>query len=445
MNLDTNRNNRLAGMRLFLIVWAGQTFSRFGSYLTMFALFQLWLWQQTEQASTLAIAGVIAIGGGLVASLAGGVLVDRFKRKTVMILTDGCGALVTLVFLLLHISDSLEIWHLYAGIGVLGFFNQLHGLAFSAAITMMVKKAQYTRAGSLRFLTHYGAVIFAPPLTAVLYNSVGLTAIMVIDLLTVSAAILTVAFVDIPQPPESEAGRASKQSKFTQIIYGFRYIRQNPSLFAVISAVGLFMFFHDLTIVVHTPMILARTDNNINVLAGVGTAAGLGGLAGSIIMTAWGGAKKQMRVWLLGTMGAGLAKMAMSIMQTSTGWFPAQFSSSINFPIRGGSLQSILMAKVEPDVQGRFFAAQDIVVSVAVILARIAAPIADYGLEPAMTSDTWLTHSLGWLFGTSAGSGYAIIYFSGAVAMFLIGLFGFRVNALYNIENLLPDHEAAED
>lgn len=272
-------------MRSFLIVWAGQTFSRFGSYLTMFALFDLWLWQQTEQASALAGAGVIAIGGGLVASLAGGVIVDHFKRKQVMIMADGAGAVITLFFLLLHLADQLQIWHLYAGIGVLGFFNQLHGLAFSAAITMMVKKAQYTRAGSLRFLTHYGAVIFAPPLTAILYSGVGLTAIMLIDLATVMAAILTVSFVDIPQPTESEAGRESKKSRLTEIIYGFRYVRQNPSLFAVISAVGLFMFFHDMTIVVHTPMILARTGNNINVLAGVGMAAGLGGLAGSLIMT----------------------------------------------------------------------------------------------------------------------------------------------------------------
>lgn len=445
MNVKQSMHNRLTGMRSFLIVWAGQTFSRFGSYLTMFALFDLWLWQQTEQASTMALAGVLAILGGLIASFSGGVLVDHFKRKTVMILADGAGACVTLFFLILHLTNQLEIWHLYAGIGILGFFNQLHGLAFSAAITMMVKKAQYTRAGSLRFLTHYGAVIFAPPLTAVLYSSLGLTAIMLIDLITVSGAILTVLFVEIPQPVESEAGRASKQSRFTQIIYGFRYVRQNPSLFAVIATVGLFMFFHDMTIAVHTPMILARTDGDINILAAVGTAAGLGGLSGSLIMTIWGGAKKQMRVWLLGTMGAGIAKMAMSLIQLPLGWLPAQFSSSINFPIRGGSLQAILMAKVEPDVQGRFFAVQDIVVFVAITVARVAAPLGDYVLEPAMTEDTWFAANLGWLFGTYHGSGYAMIYFFGAFVMFLIGASGFRVNALYNIEDLLPDHVDAEE
>ena len=143
-------------------------------------------------------------------------------------------------------------------------------------------------------------------------------------------------------------------------------------------------------------------------------------------------------------MGAGLAKMAMSLVRGATGWFPAQFSSSINFPIRGGSLQAILMAKVEPDIQGRFFAMQDIVIFVAIILARLVAPLADYILEPAMTSDTVLADSLGWLFGTSRGSGYAIVYFVGAFVMFIIGLFGFRVKPLYNIEDLLADHTVAE-
>lgn len=435
---------RFAGMRTFLIVWAGQTVSRFGSYMTFFGLMEIWLWQQTERASALAIVGIIAVAGGLVASLVGGVIVDRFSRKTVMIAADAIAALGTVAFLLLLLADQLAIWHLYAASGLIMMFNQLHGLAYSASVTMMVDKSQYARAGSLRFLTHYGAVIFAPPLAAVLYGTLGLEAIMIVDLVTVLVAIGTVIMVEIPEPPSSKAGRESRMSRRAEVVYGFRYIRRSPSLMALLVALLIFEFFHDMSVTVHAPMILARTGGNVNVMAAVGTAAGLGGLAGATVMTAWGGPRRQIKAWLWGTVGAGLAKMLFSLGRNAIAWFPAQFGSSFNFPIRGGSLNGILLAKVEPDVQGRFFAAVDMsAMGIAIVARAIAAPFSDYVLEPGMASDGALAQ-VGLLqatFGTGPGAGFALLYFGSAFVMMLVGMVGFRIRALYNIEDLLTDHD----
>lgn len=432
-------SSRFAGLRDFMIVWSAQTISRFGTYMTFFALVDFWLWEETGSAAALAAVLSLSTAGAIVASLFGGVLIDRFSRKTVMIAADAIGALSTVVYLILFVNDSLAVWHLYAGSAFLGDFNQLHDLAYSAATTMMVTKTQYARAGSLRFLTHYGAAIFAPPLAAVLYSGAGLTIVMIVDILTVLVAIGTVAAVTIPAPTQSQAGRESRKSRLVEVMYGFKYIRSNPSMLAIVAAMASFMFFHDMSLTVHTPMILARTNTNINTLAVVSTAAGLGGLTGSIIMTTWGGPTHKMAGWLVGTMSAGLAKMTFSLGRVVGVWLPVQFWSSVNFPIRGGSIQAILMAKVEPDVQGRFFASMDVAIMLLSIAGRlIAGVVGDQIAEPAMASTTVLSP----IFGTGPGAGFAVIYFLSAFAMFAVGAIGFFVTNLYHVEKLVPDFAA---
>lgn len=435
-------SERFTGMRTFLIVWAGQLFSRFGTYMTGFALLNIWLWERTGKATSLALVNIVGLIGIIAASVVGGVLVDRFSRKTLIILGDSVAGVGTGVYLILFMNDQLQVWHLYVGSVVVFFFNQIHGLAYSAAITMMVPKAQYARAGSFRFLTHYGAAIFAAPLAAALYGIIGVEGIMVVDILTVSAAVLTVFFVEIPQPQETEAGKASRKNRFSEAVYGFRYVWQSPSLRAMTGAVLLFTFVHDMGGVMHTPMVLSRTGNNEQVLAIVGTAAGLGGLVGAMFMSWRGGPQRRINGWFLGTMGAGLAKTVFSLGRSVVVWFPAQFSSSVNFPIRGGLIQSVWMSKIEPDVQGRFFAATDILGMVVSGGTRIlGATLADQYLVPAMRPDGSLAGSLGWLFGTGEGAGFAVLYFVTSVLMILIGLGAFFVPAIRNIEDLMVDYE----
>jgi hypothetical protein len=45
----------------------------------------------------------------------------------------------------------------------------------------------------------------------------------------------------------------------------------------------------------------------------------------------------------------------------------------------------------------------------------------------------------GWLFGTSSGSGIALLYVVSAIAMFLIGAVGFRLPQLHQLENRVSE------
>ncbi len=96
----------------FTIAWIGQAASLLGSAMTWFAL-SIWTYELTGQATALALLSFFSFGPTLLLSPVAGVLVDRWNRKTVLILSDLMTGSVTIVVLILYLAGNLQIWHLY--------------------------------------------------------------------------------------------------------------------------------------------------------------------------------------------------------------------------------------------------------------------------------------------------------------------------------------------
>ena len=78
----------------FFTIWAGQAVSLVGSRLVQFALVW-WLTETTGSATVLATATLVALLPGIILGPVAGALVDRWNRRTVMIVADGFVALVS--------------------------------------------------------------------------------------------------------------------------------------------------------------------------------------------------------------------------------------------------------------------------------------------------------------------------------------------------------------
>lgn len=152
-------------------------------------------------------------------------------------------------------------------------------------------------------------------------------------------------------------------------------------------------------------------------------AAGMGGVTGAIVVSLWGGFKQPIQGVLMGMIGAGLSKMTVGLGRVPQVWLPAQFCSSCNFPLMNSSKMAIWMTKVPPDLQGRGFAASAFLEQgVSTIAALIAGPLGDRLAEPAMSSATGLAK---WMFGSSPGAGFALIYTVCSLSMIALALYGY--------------------
>ncbi len=409
----------------------------------------LWAWQLTASATALALVGFFSLLPRIFISIFAGIIVDRANRKHLMILGDAIATGSTLAILILHLSGNLAIWHLYLAASINGGFGQIQQLAYSTSITLLVCPQNYTRANSMNSAVHYGSSIFAPAIAGVLYPIIGLGGILPIDLVTFGVAIATLVWIRIPQPVRErrkrrgQRGRRGLGNLWGEVTFGIRYIWRRDSLRILLLVTALFWFAHDLAEAIGDPMILARSDNNSQVLGAIFSAAGVGGVTGAVVLSAWGGTKRRVNGMLAGFMGAGVAKMIFGLGRSLTVWLPAQFCSSLNFPLLGSSETALWMEATLPELQGRVFAANSLVLQlVSAIATLIAGPLSDKldsmallrFLEPAMQSQTILSSLFAPIFGNSAGAGMALLYVVCAIAMFSIGVVGYRLPQLHRLE-----------
>lgn len=431
-----------ASMQAFVTVWLGQMGSAIGSRMTHFAVI-LWAWNLTEQATAIALIGFFTQVPRMLITPFAGVIVDCWNRKRLMMVGDTVAGVSTVVIFVLHINGHLALWHVYVTGAINATFSQIQQLAYTTSMTLMVPQRHYPRAMSLNFLSGYGAGIFAPALAGTLYGLVGLSGILVVDLATFAIAISMVMAVAIPQP-QSPAQPLSVSSVVQDVKFGFRYIGDRPGMLGILVTAALFQFVHEISNAIHSPMILARTHNNAETYALVSATAGIGGVAGALLMTTWGGPRRRILGVLLGMIGAGLSKIGFSLGQRPGIWVPMQFCSSLNFPLIGSSGNTIWLSKVSPELQGRVFSVSLLIKGAVPPLGRlIAGPLADGVFEPAMMPTGRLSPILGGIFGTGAGAGMAVLYMLSAIAMLLVGVGGFLYRPLRIVEDALPDHTAA--
>ncbi|WP_414513672.1 MFS transporter [Nostoc sp. PCC 9305] len=425
---------KFSSFRNFIIVWIGQFVSAMGSSMTSFAL-NIWVWESTDQVTTLTLVGFYTLLPSIVITPISGVIVDRWNRKLLMIVGDSVAVGVTIAIALLYLTNHLQVWHLYITGAITGVFNELQSLAYSASVGLMIPPKHYSRASSMEFLSGYGAKIMAPAFAGYLYHVIGLVGISLIDILTFTFAIISVLLIHIPQPPSREVHSQHPENIWHELGFGWRYIQTHKSLLALLMTGMLFWFFHDVGGAVYTPMILARSGNNTLLLGSLASAAGIGGVMGALIMSAWGGSKHRVKGVLWGMIGAGLSKTIFGLGNTAFVWIGAQFCSSVNFPLNGSSENAIWLAKVTPEVQGRVFAVRSLLFQIfSAIAYLIAGPLADKVFEPAMKPNGQLAWLFGNIFGIDKGAGMALLYVLCSLCMVLVGVFGFNVRLLRNID-----------
>jgi MFS transporter, DHA3 family, macrolide efflux protein len=421
----------------FTLVWAGQVVSLLGANMTRFAI-TIFAWHETGQATTLALVGLCAFGPMVAMSPFAGALVDRWNRKLVMMLSDVTAGLATVALLALHVSGALEVWHLFVLGAWSGAFAAFQFPAYSAAITTMLPPKDFARASGMLSLAESISTIAAPIAAGILLSVVGMAGIFAIDIATFCVAIVTLSLVAIPQPAAPKDGGAARSSLLSDAAYGFRFILARPALLQLQLLFTAINFTATFGMVTFPPMVLARTGGDELALASVHSALGVGGVAGGLLLSIWGGPKRRIHGVLLGMLGTGLLGMLpLGLARSLPWWMAAAFATLFFLPILNGSNQAIWQTQVPPSVQGRVFAARRFLAQITAPLAMaIVGPLADRVLEPAMQAGGSLAGALGPLVGVGPGAGMGLMLAAAGLLTGAIGVAGYLRPLVRSVESL---------
>lgn len=440
-------NNPLLSMKRFTLVWAGQLASQLGTEMTRFALI-IWAYDLTGDATTLAMLGFFAFGAKVLFSPLAGVLVDRWDRRRILIVTDLAAGLVTMALLLLHLGGRLVIAHLYLAEALVGALDAFWRPAYTAAITQLVPRQQYGRANGMRSLSCFASQVAAPPLAGLALAAVGLNGVLLIDVATFLCAVSALLAIRLPALPRDAVSAEGQGSFRREMIAGFRYIRQRRGLLALLLLFVAMNFLATLTYFAILPaMVLARSGGHAGgsegALAGVQAALGLGGVIGGLLMSVWGGPRRRIHGVLLGAaLSFFCGDLLFAVGRTPLAWAVAGFLSAFFIPPITSSSLAIWQAKVPPGMQGRVFAVQNMVGEMLRPLGYLlAGPLADRVFEPAMRAGGSLAPLFGGLLGTGPGAGMALMFLFTGVTGTLLHLGGYLVPTLRRVEIDLPDHD----
>lgn len=430
-----------AGMSGFLVIWLGQIVSVLASSMSHFAL-SIWMYQQTESATAMGLMQVFFITPFLLISPFAGVMVDRYNRKLMMMVSDLTAVTATGGVLILMVLGRLEFWHLYIAAVLNGVGNTFQWPAYSAVISTMVPKEQLGRVNGMLSLMEAGPGVVAPLLAGALLPVIGLTGILGIDVATFFFAVGVLLVVHIPQPRQSEEGRQAQGSLFKEAVYGFRYIFTRPSLFGLQMVFFFGNLFAGIGNVALAPMVLARTSQDTIAFGMVQTAGAVGAIAGGVTMSVWGGFKRRIHGVLGGWIYFGVASILIGLKFGLPAWMTGLVLAALAGPLINASNQAIWQSKVAPDLQGRVFSARRLIAWFTnPISPIIGGTLSDFVLEPAMRSPSALTSAFGWLVGTGPGAGMGLLIVICSLLMALTGIVGYFIPAVRNAEDLLPDHD----
>jgi DHA3 family macrolide efflux protein-like MFS transporter len=430
------------GFRTFLLIWLGQSVSLIGSGLTGFAL-GVYVYQRTGSVTQFALISLSTALPGILFSPIAGALVDRWDRRRAMILSDLGAGLCTLSLALLLLTSRLQVWHIYIAMALSSTFSSFQWPAYSATVTLLVPKEQYGRSSGMIQLGEAVAHILSPVLAGVLIGLIRVQGVMLIDFGTLLFAVAMLLIVRVPRPPETAEGRSGRGSLLREAAYGWTYIRARPGLFGLLLFFAATNFSAGIVGVLFTPLVLSFSSADVlGLLMSIG---GLGFMAGSLTMSAWGGPKRRVYGILGSSVLMGAVLFVAGIPPSLWTLGPAAFWYFYSLPIMNGCSQAIWQSKTAPDVQGRVFAVRRMIAWSSTPLAYIVAgPLADRVFEPLLAEGGALADSVGRIIGVGPGRGMGLLFIIMGFLILLAVLAAFSHPRVRRVELDLPDHVAEQ-
>lgn len=427
-------------MRTFFVIWIGQVISMLGSGLTSFAL-GVWIFTETGQATPFAITVLLGSLPRILLAPVAGSLADRWNRRWLMILADTGNALLTLGVVVLVFTDSLQIWNIYLIATIGSFFGAFQEPAYTASVAMLVPKKDLARASGLSQTAQALEMLVSPVLAGVLFVTIGLKGIILIDFITYFFAVGALLIVRIPQPKLSEdhVAKSGKGKTLRDAVFGWNYLRVRNGLFGLLLYFALVNFLLNFSMVLLGPLVLSFAS--AAALGAIQMASGLGMLVGSVVMGAWGGPKQRILAVIgfisLSSVGVFLIGLRPNPFLIGLGFFILMAC----IPLASGPSQAIFQTKVALDVQGRVFAIRSMISRSMMPLAfLLAGPMADKVFEPALREGGALATSfLATVVGVGPGRGIGLIFLAASILLAIASGFAFLNPRIRNVEKELPD------
>ena len=305
--LSTFTSLRQRNFRLF---WFGQIISLMGSMMQIIG--QTWLvLDLTHSPWQLGLVGALQALPILLFSIFGGVFADRWPRRRVLLLTLSAAMIQALLLWILIATGTLQLWHLYMLVILLGLTNSLSRPASRAFIVELVGREDLPNAVALNFSISNLARIVGPGLGGIIIATGGVSTLFLLNALSflpIIVGLLLIRGYELHAQVPQHRSLSVRQS----LREGIDYVWKTPAILLVIFVVGLVLLFGS-----NFNVVLPLFATNVLHVGATGfgflsAATGLGALL-SALWLAWNNQRPTIRSMLIGMLLFGLLEGAFAL------------------------------------------------------------------------------------------------------------------------------------
>ena len=423
----------------FYALIATQTISLIGSRMTSIGV-GIWVFAQTGKTAPLLLTSFFNELPGMLAGGLAGVLVDRWDRRWVMILSDAGQAFGSVLLMVSFLSGHFEVWHLYTVAFLQGIFAAFQGPAERAATTMLVPDEGRERANAIKETSFPLAGIIAPVFTGLLYTGIGIAGIIFIDLVTFLVAVIFLLLIHIPHPEPSEVGLAAQGGFWREARGALHFVTGRRALFVfmLFTAFINFMLNGPLDLTLPYLILLTHSEKVAGSIIGV---TSVGAFAGAALIALWGGTRPRIKTIFAGLIVTSIMFMFFGVLRSPVRIGLSLFFLFLCLPAMQAMYISILQVKSPPDLQGRVFALNDQLGFIGSTASfALTGYLVDHVINPAVGSRDWA--SVQPFLGNGPGAGIGLVEVVTGIIILVATLMLFAWVEIRKLESRLPDYES---
>jgi dTMP kinase len=375
---------RVFGTRSYFRLWLAQVISSTGDWIGLIAILTIAARVSDNSGAAVSLVMLARVVPGFFLGTVGGVIIDRFDRRQVMVFADvGRAAML----LLLPFVNTLLALVLISF--VLEIFTLLWGPAKDASVPHLVSTDQLASANTLSLVASYGTFPFASVIFSLLaalaawlgsFNSLHTLQVdqealaLFFDACTFIASAIIVWRLPIPR------GRSTQEpiklsETVREIREGLAYIAHEPRVRGVIVGLGVGLIGGGAMIPLGPVFAKAGLGGDAATFGVLMSALGFGAAIGVVVLLVFQKRLPRESVFDFAVIGTGVFLM---VAATLSSLFPAALAVGLVGACAGTSYVTgftVLQETVQDEIRGRIFATLYTVIRMCLLVALVISPL----------------------------------------------------------------------
>ncbi|MFI9386914.1 MFS transporter [Kutzneria sp. NPDC052558] len=309
--------------RDFVRLWTGDTLSQFGASIGQFAVPALAVTQLAATPFEVGALTAAETAAFLLVGLPAGVLVDRLRRRPLMLRTDFCRFALLLTIPVAWWLHVLTVGQLIVVALLVGLLTVFFDVAYQSYLPSLVGREHIVEGNAKLQVSQSAAQVSGPALSGLLVQAVGAATSV---LATAFGFLASALFLLRIRTAEPEPVRGERRGMRAEIAEGLRFVLHQPTLRGITFCTGTSNLFSSISGAAMLLFLIRQLGVSTGLAGLLMSAAGVGATLGGLIATRLARLFGQARIIWLSQLAAAPFGILMPLAQP--GWAVCLFALS---------------------------------------------------------------------------------------------------------------------